>query len=297
MVDIEEIVLAWGVEAKTVQQVCQTVWKINDQYFLKQFLNHEALKRNVCLTELLHKLTLSAARLLALPNGKVYVDTKMGCCILMPALCGNKADAEKTIVPAYSFGKAIGALHLAFQKCGEALLSTDWGFLGHMSGWVWDVQEREEWRFVEKVRFEEAFKHLQEIYERLPRQLIHRDVNYDNFLFDGDTFLGYIDFDLCQTEIRVYDICYAAFMLYRALRSRKEEYQLFPKVKALFQGYIEYVPLTTLEIQAVGCIMENIALSFISYYWHDEAFEGVQEAIDFYNIIYIQRMELHKYIG
>lgn len=75
-----------------------------------------------------------------------------------------------------------------------------------MNGWVAESLTREKW--LDEETFRSAVGNLQDGYDRLPRQLIHRDVHFGNFLFDHGEFSGYIDFDLSQKNIRIFDICY-----------------------------------------------------------------------------------------
>ena len=48
------------------------------------------------------------------------------------------------------------------------------------------------------------------LYDKLPKQLIHRDPNPSNILFDNGIVTGFIDFDLSEINIRLWDVCYCA---------------------------------------------------------------------------------------
>lgn len=65
--------------------------------------------------------------------------------------------------------------------------------------------------YVERSKYDDIVQNLEKVYNKLPVQLIHRDVHLDNFLFDKGKFAGYIDFDLSQRNIIIFDLCY--FML------------------------------------------------------------------------------------
>lgn len=98
-------------------------------------------------------------------------------------------------------GEILGRLHLAFRKCEERLELWDNSLLDEMNGWVAERLSREKW--LDEETFRSAVGNLQDGYDRLPRQLIHRDVHFGNFLFDHGEFSGYIDFDLSQKNIRI----------------------------------------------------------------------------------------------
>lgn len=51
-------------------------------------------------------------------------------------------------------------------------------------------------------------KEMIDIFAKLPKQYIHRDPHGRNILFQGDRFIGFIDFDLCKIGYKVFDLCY-----------------------------------------------------------------------------------------
>ena len=82
-----------------------------------------------------------------------------------------------------------------------------------------------------------------------------------------DKFSGYIDFDLSQRNIRIFDLCY--FLL--GLLSEEEKLELteeqwFDFVSKVFKGYERKLPLSEAEKQAVPCVMECIERLFTAYY-------------------------------
>lgn len=50
---------------------------------------------------------------------------------------------------------------------------------------------------------------LRRDYKTLPRQLIHRDMHTSNLLYRNGMF-SYIDFDMSQRNVRIFDIVYLA---------------------------------------------------------------------------------------
>lgn len=108
---------------------------------------------------------------------------------------------------------------------------------------------------------------LESIYDQLPVQLIHRDVHFGNFLFDQGRFSGYIDFDLSQRNICIFDLCY--FLL--GLLSEEEKLEItkeqwFDFGIKVFAGYERKLPLSEIEKQAIPYVMECIELLFVAYF-------------------------------
>lgn len=116
----------------------------------------------------------------------------------------------------------------------------------------------------------------------MPVQLIHRDVHFGNFLFSDGEFSGYIDFDLSQRNIRIFDICY--FLLGLLSEEKKldiTEEEWFAWVGDVFDGYEEKLELLEAEKEAVPCVMECIELLFAAYF---ESIKDVKCAEDAYKI-------------
>lgn len=78
--------------------------------------------------------------------------------------------------------------------------------------------------------------------------MIHRDIHFGNFLFADGAFSGYIDFDLSQRNIRIFDPCY--FLL--GLLCEEEDFKIteetwFIMLKNVFDGYESMQKLTAAE--------------------------------------------------
>ena len=129
-------------------------------------------------------------------DGRYYMLTKK--------LPGNKETDIRQEGMAVKMGEILGRLHLAFQKCGDRLEFCDNSLLDEMNGWIAESLLRG--RVAGGGELRRAVSHLQEGYEALPRQLIHRDVHFGNFLFDQGEFSGYIDFDLESEKTSVFSI-------------------------------------------------------------------------------------------
>ena len=59
-----------------------------------------------------------------------------------------------------------------------------------------------------KEIIDDIAKEMIDIFIKLPKQYIHRDPHGRNILFQGDSFIGFIDFDLCKIGYKVFDLCY-----------------------------------------------------------------------------------------
>lgn len=98
----------------------------------------------------------------------------------------------------------------------------------------------------------------------LPRQLIHRDAHIGNMLFRNDTFGGWVDFDLLETNFRLFDVCYcAAGLLAARFTDAAWRNEWFPAVRTMVQAYSEVVGLVPAEVEAVWMMMVAIEALFV----------------------------------
>ena len=111
----------------------------------------------------------------------------------------------------FKMGKIIARLHLAFDECEGKIKCWNNSLLGEMESWIRKNIYEYDKKIIDKNEFEDIIKELRLVDKDLSYGLIHRDVHLGNFLFYNNEFSGYVDFDLSQKNIRIFDLCY--FML------------------------------------------------------------------------------------
>lgn len=119
-----------------------------------------------------------------------------------------------------------------------------------------------------------------------------------NFLFDNNKFSGYIDFDLSQRNIRIFDLCY--FML--GLLSDEEiqdvsDVQWFDILKSFFTGYEQELELLPEEKQAVPYVMKAIELLFVAWFMEQNDIKCAENARKIYQFIEKNFDNILKSIG
>jgi Ser/Thr protein kinase RdoA (MazF antagonist) len=168
-------------------------------------------------------------------------------------------------------GKILGELHQAFGRCENEIEYWNNSLLGEMESWVSDNLKKKKLDYLEQKDVDEAIEELRTIDEELPRNLIHRDVHLGNFLFSNGEFSGYVDFDLSQKNIRIFDLCY--FLL--GLLLEEEENQIseerwFEIVPKVVKGYDSVMKLSEVEKESIPVVMKNIELLFVAYFIGEE---------------------------
>lgn len=268
MEEMRKILDCWGLSAMNLKQIYDTTWQVGDNYVLKKYDDLDMLKRNLKILRILEKQNVAVGCVVAEDTGKMYVKKGDSYYVLSEKLAGNNlVDLHEFPNIGVVMGEIIAELHLAFKKCEQEECFWNNSLLAEMNGWIRESFERDNWKHVNKKVFDEVVTALAKYYNQLPVQLIHRDVHFGNFLFDRGKFSGYIDFDLSQRNIRIFDLCY--FLLGLLSEEEKRDVtieQWFCFVKDVFAGYEGKIKLIAEEKAVVPYVMECIELLFVAYF-------------------------------
>ena len=286
---VEKIACEWGWENAHIAQIYPTAWEINHQYMIKVYEDRVSLERNIHMLETLRRhgtptaeIVKAEDRCYAEADGKYWLVTKK-----LPG--GNITDIQDRDM-GYKMGRTIAELHAVFQKCEKEITFWNNSLLDEMNGWIKNVLTADGWRLVSEEEYMEAVNRLDSGYDKLPKQLIHRDVHFGNFLFLDGNFSGYIDFDLSQRNIRIFDLGYfLAGLLTKdsSLSVRKKEW--IDIVGNVISGYESVLKLSAEEKDVLANVMECIEILFVAYFIN---MEDVNCAIDAANIFcYIREQE------
>lgn len=111
-----------------------------------------------------------------------------------------------------------------------------------------------------------------------------------NFLFFEGELSGYIDFDLSQRNIRIFDICYfLTGLLAEETENTYTKTEWIANVKSVVAGYESIISLSATEKDAIPCVMESIEILFAAYYI---SMKDMKRANDAYKVFrFIQSCE------
>ena len=105
------------------------------------------------------------------------------------------------------------------------------------------------------------------LFEKLPKQLIHRDPNPCNILFCGGEVNGFVDFDLSERNVRLWDPFYCATGILSEQRNAENVYDKFPVIlENIMRGYDSVNPLTAEEKKAVYYVICSIQMICVAYF-------------------------------
>ncbi len=284
---INVILCDWDMEDIGVKQIYDSAWQVGDRYVLKVYDNITMLERNIRIISILSDLGIPVGRLIPNRNHLMYSKDEHRYYILCEKLKGsNIVDSNELDKLGYEMGKIIANLHNAFLQCEKQDDFWENSLLLEMKGWIADYLDKDGWVALDKQQYDDTLHNLENLYDSLPRQLIHRDVHFGNFLFDNGSFSGYIDFDLSQRNIRIFDLCY--FVL--GLLSEEEvvvitKEKWFEILRDIFQGYDEVNKLLPQEIEAVPYVMKSIELLFVAWFLGQKDKKCSENAVAILNFI------------
>ena len=284
---ISKILCNWDIENMKIKQIYDSAWQVGDEYVLKVYDNPTRLERNIKILSILYDMGIPVGRLIANKGNLIYSKDEHNYYILTEKLSGsNLVSINELDKLSHKMGKIIANLHNAFLECEQQDDFWEKSLLLELRGWIGDTLSKNEWAVINKNLYDDTLLNLERLYDTLPVQLIHRDVHFGNFLFEKGNFSGYIDFDLSQRNIRIFDLCY--FVL--GLLSEEEtivitEKKWFDILKDVFRGYDEVNKLLPQEVSAVPYVMKSIELLFVAWFLKQDDVKCSENAVKIFDFI------------
>ena len=283
---IEEILYLWGIEKSRVSQIYSSAWEIDDNYVIKIYDDQSQLERNIEIMTILWDCGIPVAEILPAKSGEKYIAYKGHYFFLSKKLQGSKVSNLKDEKNGWEMGRAIAQLHRAFLVCETKIQFRDNSLLAEMKGWIRENLAKDGWRTVTEAEYTKAVERLEQGYDSLPKQLIHRDVHFENFLFFESRLSGYIDFDLSQQNIRIFDLCYfLAGLLAEEMPEPFTKDEWIKDVRAAIAGYESIEKFSVQERAAIPSVMECIEILFAAYSIGLDDAKSAETAYDIFHFI------------
>ena len=197
-------------------KVSGDVWTVGSEYILKTGDRVKLLK-NLKVSKALNKQGFASSVPVLTKTGKEYHDGKE-LFILTHGLKGNplpKSDrfGDNRASFGEKYGRSIARLHKALKAIQEDISPDEVNLYKNVIEWALpNVQlQNSQWNMgLDEGYFADYIENFGKLYDKLPKQLIHRDPNPSNILFENGEVSGFIDFDLSELNIRLWDVCYCA---------------------------------------------------------------------------------------
>lgn len=288
---IGKVLALWGfrddVKIKEEDESCEIerekhIWTVNNDYILKMTSCEKEMKNNIYTAKLLLREGIPAQRVVSKLNGEEYAVVGNRYYGLFTKLKGEvikdyfQGDYLKR---GYYLGQCVAELHKGLKNITNELKENnklwDNNMVDELSGWISEEIDKyipicklpqKDIEVFNKV-YLDMNKNFAELYLKLPRQVIHRDMHGENLIFEGDKLSGYIDFDLNQINARIFDVCYlctgALVGVFDDI-DKREKWIGF--AKEVINGYKNKINITNEEEKAVEYMFYIIELIMVAYF-------------------------------
>lgn len=278
----------WGLEQEKIKDIyyegtgnrSESAYYIGEEYVLKFTANLGKLKSHIAISKALESVGLYAAVPVKALNGQEYImDGDLYYC-LTKRLRGTQLKVGSMYEENYAdkarfVGEILGQLSLALSKV-EAVLEEPNLYENVVNYAIPKLKGK--LKLPEDI-FNGYEKEFAAIYPALPKQVIHRDPNPGNMILAEESW-GFIDFELSERNVRIFDPCYAATaILSETFEAGNEEkmHKWLEIYKNILWGYDMIVKLSEEEKRAIPYVVLSNQLLALAWFSEQEKFLDLYE--------------------
>lgn len=282
---ISEILENWNLEREAITDVfyergekSENSFYVGDNYIIKVFVNLGSLNNHINISKSLENLGIHAAVPIKTAKGKETVEDGQLYFILTERLRGAPVKVADLYEGDYKIkgrfmGEIIGQLSLALKKV-EAVVNDV------------NIYETVKKRALPKVKdvigipeslCNNIIEYFGMLYGSLPKQIIHRDLNPGNIIAAKDEW-GFIDFDLSERSVRIFDPCYAATAILSESFDEADGEKLNKWIgiyKNIIYGFDSVTKLSDDEVKAIPYVVLSIQLVCCACFFEQEKYKSI----------------------
>ena len=261
----------WGLSEETITDIYyegtgnknENACYVGDDFVLKYTANLGKLKKHIEVSKALESIGLLDAVPVPATDGADYIQDGEVYFYLTRRLPGKQlvshrfGDGDARFV-----GEIIGQLHLALRKIEDCVSEAD--LLSTVRDWA--LPKAKAAMNLPERFCSDYLNTFSALYPDLPRQIIHRDPNPGNIICAEERW-GFIDFELSERNVRIYDPCYAATAVLSETFGTNNDSWL-GIYRDILWGYDSVAKLTEAERRAIPYII--LANQFVCVAWFAE---------------------------
>lgn len=275
---IQKLLSHWNLQDENVSNIynentgrqSENAYYIGDDYIIKFSANYGSIKNSISIANSLAESGLPVAEIIKTVDGSDYLQNGELYFVVTKRIKGSQLKCEyifKNTDIAYQIGSNIAKLHNSLKTFDENNYKQA-DILSDVKSALPKVQN--------SVNLNDDFiKNFSIIFDKLPIQIIHRDINPSNMIFDKDEFKSFIDFDLTEVNIRIFDICYCATAILSECFNNADidKSRWLAIFDNLVKGYESITPLSEYEKQALPYAIYSIQIICIAYFSQFDKFD------------------------
>ena len=281
---IKKLLTHWGMEDCEItnvryegsNQISENEFSIGEEYVLKLSGIPGGLKRHMAIAEALNDAGLQASLPVPTKSGEFLVQEADVYAMVCQRVKGSKIGGKEMFATgdketAYRFGTLIGKLHQALGKLDDSLCQEN-----HLYNtvWEWALPMTQKKVTIPQELAAEYCSQFGEVYDKLPKQIIHRNMNLSYVYLNGEEMVGITDFELSEYSIRLFDVCYATTGILSENFSKEDGVmqKWLPLYQSIIKGYDEVVRLTEEEKKVLPYVVLSIQFICVAYFADKEQF-------------------------
>ena len=263
-----QILQAWNLGSEAITDIYydgtgnknDSACYVGEEFVLKYTANLGKLKNHIEVSKAIESIGLLSASPVATADGQEYIQDGELYFYVTKRLSGTQmvshsfGDGDARFV-----GEIIGQLHLALSKIDDCVSDAD--LLATVRDWA--LPGAKQALNLADGFCKEYLDIFAALYPNLPRQIIHRDPNPGNIICNQDQW-GFIDFDLAERNVRIYDPCYAATAVLSECFGKDNDKWL-EICRNIIRGYDSVAHLTDVERKAIPYVI--LANQFVCVAW------------------------------
>ena len=285
---IAEMLTLWGMQDEKIAdviygesgEISDTAKYVGEDHVIKYTNNLGNMLKTINISKALENVGLASLTVIPTKDGREYVENGELYFFVSKRVKGEGILASHVYLDEYEkkarfIGEIVGQLDLALEKIGIEVEEVD--LLSRVRDWA--LPALKEVIGMDEEAIKKYLQAMNRLYPKLPRQIIHRDPNPSNIIVSGDKW-GFIDFDLSERNVRIYDPCYAATAILSETYEEGNEEKLkkwIAVMKEIAYGYDAVVSLSDEEKEAIPYII--LSNQFIATAWFagKEKFQSIFE--------------------
>lgn len=257
-------------------------WNVGNQFIFKTGKNIAGLRGHIAIAKALTRVGMSASCPIPTKTGEEFIIVDDRFYVVTNRVPGTYLSPEERYQEnrdeiAVQYGVAIGKLHQALLVQDDAIEVNDTNMLDLVMNWAMPHTRTimEQWGGpLPEAFYSEYEENFPKLYDKLPRQVIHRDANPSNIMFNEGHITGFIDFTISERNVRLFDPCYCATGILSEAGDVEGGFDKWPEIlKGIIEGYDQITHLTNEEKQAIPYVIYSIQMIFIAWLIDHEVYK------------------------
>ncbi|WBW96705.1 helix-turn-helix domain-containing protein [Oceanirhabdus sp. W0125-5] len=259
-------------------------WNIGEKYVLKTGMNISGLRTHIAITNALKAEKINTASPIKTKKGEDFVVIDDRYFVLLNRIEGKFLTPEERyrsdrVETGKKYGEAIGKLHKVFVKQEENIEVNNNNLYKTVVDWALPETKRnmEQWGCpLPDEFFKDYLDNFKDLYLKLPHNVIHRDPNPSNIIFSNREVSGFVDFEISERNVRIFDPCYCATGILSEAGKIENGYEKWPELlQGVIKGYDNICDLTEVEKQAIPYVIYSIEMIFIAWLGNKEEYKNI----------------------